>query len=362
MDHPARRDRLRKALKNTGAEALLVTSAPNVTYLTGFTGGDSYLLVLATGEVMISDGRYITQLEEECPGLEQLIRRPGVKLIDITVRGVRSSRIGRMAIEAHSMTVAFWDELAGKLPKLEILPTTGLVEELRQCKDKEEIAEIRQAIECAESAFSAFRANLRLEMTEKEAADELDHQLRLRGATEASFPTIVAVGARGALPHANPTSHRLNEGDTILVDWGACGRLYKSDLTRVLVAGKILPKLQRVYEVVLRAQTQAIAAIRPGVLGKEVDQVARGVIAEAGFGPRFKHGLGHGLGLEVHESPLMNATCEVALKPGMVVTVEPGIYLPGWGGVRIEDDVLVTRSGHEVLTSLSKELGEMILT
>jgi Xaa-Pro aminopeptidase len=190
----------------------------------------------------------------------------------------------------------------------------------------------------------------------------MDHQLRLFGAQAESFATIVAAGARAALPHATPSSTiGLGESESVLIDWGASGRLYKSDLTRVLVTGRISPKLRRVYEVVLKAQTRAIRAIRPGVTAHHVDQVARNVIAKAGFGRRFSHGLGHGLGLEVHEAPRLAGTSQVVLKPGMVVTVEPGAYLPGWGGVRIEDDVLVTRDGYEVLTTAPKQLEEMVI-
>jgi Xaa-Pro aminopeptidase len=361
MDYQARRDKLRTAIRKAGADALLVTSFTNVTYLSGFTGDDSYLLVRADGELMISDGRYTTQLEDECPGLDCLIRRPGVQVLQAVVEALRQSGVGRVAIEGDSMTVSLREQIGEELPKLSVGSTSGLVEELRQIKDREEVAEIRQAIWYAEKAFAALRAGLRPEMTEKETADELDHQMRLFGARGSSFPAIVAVGPRGALPHATPTGRRLGEAESVLIDWGASGRLYKSDLTRVLVTGRILPKLRRVYQVVLSAQTQAIAAVRPGAVAQDVDQVARGVIAKAGYGSRFGHGLGHGLGLEVHEAPRLHAKSQVVLRPGMVVTVEPGIYLPGWGGVRIEDDILVTRTGHEVLTSVPKELEALVM-
>lgn len=361
MDFQARRDRLRKLLKKSGADALLVTSFTNVTYLTGFTGDDSYLLLRHDGEIIVSDGRYTTQLEEQCPGLDMDIRRTGVSIANAVVRLVHSAGIGRLAVEGDSMTVSLRERLVEKLPKLEILTTSGMVEWLRQIKDKEEIAEIREAVWYAEKAFAVIRATLQAEQTEKQIADEMDHQFRRFGGRGSSFPSIIAVGERGALPHAIPTEKRVGEGDFVLIDWGASGRLYKSDLTRVLLTGRISPKLRRVYGVVLSAQIQAIAAIRPGVAAHEVDAVARGVIADAGFGRSFNHGLGHGLGLEVHEAPRLAATSSTVLKPGMVITVEPGIYLPGWGGVRIEDDVLVTRTGHEVLTSVPKQLEEMIV-
>ncbi len=361
MDFQARRDRLRKAFKKTQIDALLVTDFTNVTYLTGFTGDDSYLLVRPDGETVLSDPRYTVQLGEECPGVDLSIRPPGATMLQGVTRAVRAAGIGRLGIEGDSMTVGFRDQVAEKLPKLEIVATGGLVERLRLVKDKEEIARLRQAIWQAEKAFGVLRSTLRPEMTEKEAADELEHQFRLFGARNAAFPSIVAVGPRAALPHATPGRKRIGDDDFVLVDWGADEGLYNSDLTRVLVTGKISPKLERVYGVVLEAQRRAIAAVRPGVLAHDVDNVARADIAKAGFGRRFRHGLGHGLGLRVHEGPRLAKKSQVILKPGMVVTVEPGIYLPGWGGVRIEDDVLVTRTGHEILTHAPKRLEEMVV-
>lgn len=359
--HQARRERLRRALRKTGAEALLVTNFTNVTYLTGFTGDDSYLLLRADGEVVLSDPRYTTQLGEECPGLDLHIRRPGTDMIQAVAKVLRSARIGRLGIEADSMSVALREKIAAERPKMEIVSTSGLVETLRQVKDKGEIARIRRAVWHAEKAFGVLRATLRPEHTEKQVARDLEHQMRLFGAKSRSFSSIVGVGPRAALPHANPTQRRVADSDFILIDWGANEGLYNSDLTRVLVTGRISPKLERVYRIVLRAQARAIAAIRPGISTKDVDRIARTVIANAGFGRCFGHGLGHGLGLEVHEAPRLAANTQTILKPGMVVTVEPGIYLPGWGGVRIEDDVLVTRGGHEVLTHVPRRLEEAIV-
>ena len=296
MDFQARRDRLRKAFEKAGIDALLVTDFTNVTYLTGFTGDDSYLLVRPDGETVLSDPRYTVQLGEECPGVDLSIRPPGVSMLQGVVRVVRAARIARLGIEGDSMTVGFRDQIAEKLPRLEIVATSGLVEKLRLVKDKEEIARLRRAIWQAEKAFGVLRSTLRPEMTEKEAADELEHQFRLFGAKNAAFPSIVAVGPRAALPHATAGRKRIGDDDFVLVDWGANEGLYNSDLTRVLVTGRISPKLERVYRVVLEAQRRAIAAVRPGVLAHDVDNVARAYIAKAGFGRRFRHGLGHGMG------------------------------------------------------------------
>jgi Xaa-Pro aminopeptidase len=362
MDFQARRNRLRKAFTKAGIDALLVTDFTNVTYLTGFTGDDSYVLIRQDGEIILTDPRYTIQLGEECPGVDLYIRPPGRSMLQAVVRAVRAAGIGRLGIEADSMTVGLSNRLVEKLPKVNITATSGLVENLRLIKDKYEIARIRVAVLQAENAFAVLRSKLRPEMTEKEAADELEHQFRLFGAKDAAFPTIVAVGPRAALPHATPSSRRrIGEADFVLIDWGANEGLYRSDLTRVLVTGRISPKFERIYKVVLAAQNQAIAAIRPGVVAHDVDNVARSMIAKAGFGRQFRHGLGHGLGLFVHESPRLAVKNQTVLKPGMVVTVEPGIYLPGWGGIRIEDDVLVTRAGHEVLTHVPKRLEDVVI-
>lgn len=355
-----RRNKLRRAVARAGADAILVTDFRNVTYLTGFTGDDSYLMLRREGETLLSDGRYSTQLEDECSELDVEIRGPSVKMLDATARLVRRGGIGKLALEADSMTVAFRDQLAAKLPKVELVNTSGLVGALRLRKDRDEVRRIRGAIECAERAFAVVRDALSPEKTEKEVADELDYAMRRCGAQGASFPPIVAAGPRSALPHAPATDRRIGESSFVLIDWGARDDLYVSDLTRVLIRGKLSAKLRRVYEVVLRAQMRAIEAIRPGVVAKDVDAVARGIIADAGFGRRFGHGLGHGIGLDVHEGPRLASTSDTVLQPGMVVTVEPGVYLPGWGGVRIEDDVLITRNGCRVLTNAAKQLDEVI--
>ncbi len=357
MDRYAlRRDKLRKSLRKTSADALLITSFTNVTYLTGFTGDDSYLLLRADkGEVLLSDARYETQLRDECPGLDLAIRTPGIGMVATIDRVVRQTKVSRLAIEAASITVGLCDQIAKQLPKVEIISTSGLVEVLRMVKDKEEVAEIRQSIWYAERAFASLRAGILPEKSEKQLADELEHQMRLNGAKAPGFQSIVAVGERAALPHAQPTNKKVSESSFVLIDWGADGGLYKSDLTRVLVTGKIPPKLQRVYEVVLTAQTRAIEKIRPGVTCEAVDTAARETITAAGFGRNFGHGLGHGFGLQIHEAPRLGKNERLKLEPGMVITIEPGIYLPGWGGVRIEDDVLVTKGGHEVLTSVPKQ-------
>jgi Xaa-Pro aminopeptidase len=294
--------------------------------------------------------------------LDLQIRPPGVSMLQAVLRAVRTAKIAKLGVEGDSMTVGQYERLVEKLPKTQLFATSGLVEQLRLIKDAEEVERLRRAVWQAEKAFAVLRSTLRPDMTEKEAADELEHQFRLFGAKDASFPSIVAVGSRGALPHAVPGKKRIGDDDFVLIDWGANEGLYCSDLTRVLVTGKMSPKFERIYRIVLEAQVRAIAAVRPGALAHDVDNVARAFITKAGFGRRFRHGLGHGLGMLVHEEPRLAVKNQTILRPGMVVTVEPGIYLPGWGGIRIEDDVLVTRSGHEVLTHAPKRLEDMVVS
>jgi Xaa-Pro aminopeptidase len=357
----ARRRKLRSLVEKAKADALLVTNFKNVTYLTGFTGDDSYLLVTLNGETLVTDPRYTTQLEEECPGLALEIREPGVTMMQGVVAAVKRAKVERFGIEGASATVSFKQSLAKELTGAKIVVTENLVERLRMVKDKDEIGATRLACQQARRAFDAVRAGLTPDMTELDVAAELEYRARRFGAKALSFPAIVAVGPRAALPHARPTSRRLSESDFTLIDWGVNSGLYMSDLTRMIVTGKISPKLRKVYGVVLKAQLAAIDAIRPGLTGEQVDRVARKVITRAGYGKAFGHGLGHGTGLEIHESPRLAVGQKTKLRPGMIVTVEPGIYVPGWGGVRIEDDVLVTRTGCEVLSDVPKQLEDCVL-
>jgi Xaa-Pro aminopeptidase len=361
MSNSVRRDNQRRLMQESELDALLVTNFTNVTYLTGFTGDDSYLLVTSEGQLLLSDERYRIQLEEECPGLALEIRGPGSKMSEWTAEILKKQGLSKLAVEADTMTVAQYSALQEALGGVELTPKSGLVEKLRIIKDESEIAAIRDAARLAERAFAVIRASLRPGRTEREVAFEIEEQIRLFGGSGWSFPAIVAIGPRAALPHARPTDIRIGSSDFVLIDWGARGRQYVSDLTRVLVTGRIPPKLETIYGVVLRAQQQAIEAIRPGVMMQEVDAAARDIITEAGYGPQFGHGLGHGIGLQVHEAPRLAKNQEERLEAGMVVTVEPGIYIPGWGGVRIEDDVLVTAEGHEVLTNVPKQFSDCVV-
>ncbi|MEX0643400.1 MAG: Xaa-Pro peptidase family protein [Pirellulales bacterium] len=357
----ARRKRLRALVEKAEADALLVTNFKNVTYLTGFTGDDSYLLVTLDGEKLITDMRYTTQLADECPGLPLAVRKPGETMSKFVAKIMEREKIRRLGIEGQSATVSLERSLAKALPNSKLVATEGLVEKLRIIKDKSEIQATRLACRQARRAFEVVCRKLSRKMTEADIAAELEYQARLCGAKSLSFPAIVAVGERAALPHARPSQRRLADGEFVLVDWGVNSGLYMSDLTRIIVTGKISPKLRKVYGVVLKAQLAAINAIHPGVTCEQVDRVARQIITKAGWGKHFGHGLGHGTGLDIHEAPRLSKGQQTKLQPGMIVTVEPGVYFPGWGGVRIEDDILVTRTGHEVLTDVPKQLGECAL-
>lgn len=358
MDFQKRRDRLRRAVKEAGSAALLVTNFINVGYLTGFSGDDSYLIVHRQGDLLISDPRYEEQIAEECPGLAVFIRSPQVTLLDATARQLDAGAWSSVLVEGDSITLAAFEQLKEKLPAIGFESARGLVEALRVIKDKDEIAATRLAVELAQRVFTSVRATLRGQLTERQVADEIERLSRHLGGSGTSFKPIVAVGARAALPHASPGTQEIGSAPFVLIDWGVIAKGYRSDLTRVLSTSKIPPKFCKVYDAVLAAQQAAIAAMRPGVMVGEVDRIARHILDQRGMAKRFNHGLGHGIGLEIHEAPRLGRNVDRPLEVGMIVTVEPGVYFPGFGGVRIEDDVLITTDGHEVLSSLPRSLEE----
>lgn len=350
-----RRTRLISRLEALGLPGLLVGSESNVHYLTGFTGEDSWLLVLPERTIMLSDARFTTQLEGECPDIDLAIRKSGIAMFDLASQVVGQIGLKRVGFEAGELSVEGHRKLQAACGEgLELLPTHEVVEGLRIIKDELELAELRKAIWYAERALRSVLARVTSHWTEADVAIELEYTIRKLGGDGCSFVPIVAVGARAALPHARASQVKLGADPLLLIDWGARSKRYCSDLTRVLRTARIPPKIEEAYRVVLAAQEAAIAAIAPGVTGKMVDQAARDVIAAAGLGDYFTHGLGHGVGLDIHESPRMGPTSDAILQSGMVITVEPGVYFPGEGGIRIEDDILVTENGHVVLTTYPK--------
>ena len=356
MDYQDRRRRLARRFEDAGVDAMLVTNFVNVTYLTGFTGDDSYLLLTADKAILLSDSRYQQQLEEECPGLELKIRTASSAMADTVAEVAKTTAANRVALEADSVTLALRERLEKASPQVAWGPVSGWVEQLRAIKDADEIAEIRRSITLAERLFAWLRAELRVGCSERMLAAELEYRIRREGGTGCAFAPIVAFGPRAALPHASPTDADAEGQELLLLDWGAKAGLYCSDLTRVLPLRSITPKLEQIHAVVLEAQQKAIQAVRAGAIMKDVDRAARESIAEAGFGDHFGHGLGHGFGLQIHEAPRLSPAESEPLRAGMVITIEPGVYLPQWGGVRIEDDLLVTEDGCEVLTSAPKSL------
>jgi len=360
-DRPAlRRGRLVRRLAGAGADGLLVTCRENVRYLSGFTGQDSALLLWPGGATLITDGRYLEQAEAETRGLRVLARQRD--MMAFVGRTARREGIHRLGVEAKALTLAQAESLKKALGRVEMVSTRGLVEELRRVKDRGEVALIRRAIRIAEEAFRQTLARLRPGLTERDAARILEHAMMDLGAEGPAFPTIVAAGDRTSLPHATPTRRRIRRGEAVLFDWGARLDGYHSDLTRVVFVDRIPPLFGRLYEICLGAQRRGIARIRPGRLASGVDRGVRTFLKAHRHNKFFPHAPGHGLGLAIHESPNLGRLGREVLMPGMVCTVEPGLYLPGRGGVRVEDDVLVTRRGHEVLTSLPKSPGELLLS
>ncbi|MDR2116541.1 MAG: Xaa-Pro peptidase family protein [Planctomycetaceae bacterium] len=355
-----RRNKIRRSLIHRQFDAILISNPINVRYLTGFTGNDAYLMIKNSGDIILSDPRFTIQIEEECSGLETYLRSVNEPLMHAVGKVLGKTTSGTLGIEAESLTLAKRDRLAQVIPAWQIVTTQNIVEELRQIKDRNEIQLIRKAIDLAYRSFRSICASLSPEQTELDIRNNLEYQMRLHGAEDKSFPSIIGVGSRAALPHGSPSLLKLAGQSHLLIDWGTIVNGYMSDLTRVLIFQKKDKKLRTVYETVLKAQNAAIKAIKPGKNCNEIDAIARAVISDAGFGKYFDHGLGHSFGLEIHESPRFVGGDHTILKPGMILTVEPGIYLKDWGGVRIEDDILVTKTGCEVLSDfVPKSFDEM---
>lgn len=355
-----RQQRLFARLRELEIQRFLITSPWNVSYLTGFTGGDSYLFVDGEKLTIWSDARYEQQIAEECPSLALMIRSSVELLVDAIPVWWQSNGLGDVHVETTMTSYAQWLRLESKMEGSRPIPVTGVVERLRERKDPIEMEAIERAVDMAQKAFIATTALMQGDWTEKKVSDVLDMHIRQLGGAGSAFDTIVGVGERGALPHGRPSRKRIEEDGAMLIDWGANEGQYLSDLTRVVVTGKPHSKLEHVYRTVLEAQKAAIESIRPGATMASIDAVARGVIFNAGYGDRFTHSLGHGFGLEIHESVRLARGQDRVLETGMVVTVEPGVYLPGELGVRIEDDVLVTEDGYRVLSTLPKEWDEIV--
>jgi Xaa-Pro aminopeptidase len=357
----ARVEKLRAAMQDARLPAnasLLVTNFPDVSWLTGFEGDDSYALVTPREVVLISDTRYEEQITNEAPWVRTVIRKKG--MFDEVGRQIKRHKVEKLAVQSESLTLksetALKKTFKEAKAKVRMIPVPEIIIKLRHIKDEHEVAITEKAIAIAEQAFLTLRTKIKPGQTENDIAGLLGYEMRKGGALNSSFDSIVGAGANGSLPHYRPADVVVKPNSPLLVDWGARYRGYCSDLTRVLFIGTVVPKIREIYKIVLEAQMAAIAAIKPGVHGKKVDKAARDIIEKAGYGKQFGHGTGHGLGRDIHEAISLSRLSTTTLEPGMLITVEPGIYLPGIGGVRIEDDVLVTENGHRVLSSLPKDL------
>jgi len=350
-----RRERLSAEFGTHKVDALAVSSAPNVRYLTGFTGSNGLLLALPGGDgVFFTDPRYRIQSQQEvsCP-----VKVATGPLLPQLMTAARRLRVRRLGFEAAHLSCMLGDALRKELPLgATLVPVNGWIEQQRMTKSATEIAAIRRSVETNSAAFEQAARHVRAGMREFDLAAELDYRMRRAGAESTAFETIVATGARSALPHARPSDARLAAGDLVVVDMGAVQGGYCSDMTRMLFLGSPGTKVKRMYRTVLEAQLAAIDAVRPGVTAMYVDRAARQVLKAGKLDKAFVHSTGHGLGLEIHEPPRVGKREKTRLEPGMAITIEPGAYLEGFGGIRIEDTVVVTESGCEILTPTPKEL------
>jgi Xaa-Pro aminopeptidase len=351
----SRADRLTDKLAGAEVDAVLITDLVNVRYLTGYTGSNGLALIGPDTRAFVTDFRYVEQAAEEVdPGFDRL--KASVDLLEAIKDALPTGEV-RLGFEAAHVSVREHERLRGLVPdRVELVGVTGLVEELRAVKDSAELAAIRAAAALADDAYGQLIAGRLVGRTERELALELEFDLRRRGAEQPSFSPIVAAGPHGALPHASPRAVEVRHGDLVVIDWGAQLDGYCSDCTRTVAAGHAGDHAREIYQLVLDAQLAGLDAVKPGAGGREVDGVARDRIEAAGHGENFGHGLGHGVGLDVHEAPRLSQRSDSVLAAGNVVTVEPGVYLSGEFGVRIEDLVLVTDDGREILTGISKEL------
>lgn len=356
VSHPSRRARLADQLVEP-VEALLVSGRENIRYLSGFTGSAGVLLVLGSGEaILATDGRYLIQAAEQAPDVECIESRTPLSAALAHSRALGLATVG---IEAAHLTLAVGQRLRAEAAgDLGLVETSGLVESLRAVKDEGELAALRRACEITDLAFTSVVLALRPGVTEREVADRLFLAMRAAGAEAAAFDSIVAFGSNAAIPHHEPTDRPLERGDLVKTDFGARFAGYHADMTRTVVAGPAAQWQRDVHSEVGRIQEAGVAAALAGASPVDLDRAASSAIESAGY--RTFHGLGHGVGLQIHEDPFLTASSTAGpIEPGMVVTVEPGIYLEGRGGVRIEDTLAVTTSGPEVLTRSSRELIEI---
>jgi Xaa-Pro aminopeptidase len=357
VDHQLRRRALAARLGDLDVDALLVTSPVNVRYLTGFTGSNAQLLIGPAVELFLTDGRYTERSRHEAPDVDRCTYERSY--LDELARRFSDGAIGRLGLEAGAMTVAGRAKLEAALPDVETVPLEDPVEAARVVKDDEERELLRRAQAATDAAFEMALDAFTLGMSEQRAARELERLLEVEGADGTSFDPIVAFGECAAEPHHDPSHRVLDEGDVIKLDFGALVDGYHADMTRTVSFGAPAVQLRKIHDVVREAQQAGVDTVRAGVPGSDVDGACRKVIEDAGYGDRFVHGAGHGVGLEIHEAPWLGKGRDEPHPAGAVVTVEPGIYIPGLGGVRIEDMVEVSEDGGRVVGTATRELIEL---
>lgn len=347
---------VRRELTRTRVQALLVTDMVHVRYLSGFTGSIAMLIITPRSRRLLTDSRYVTQAKKEATAF---------KLVQVTwkakdiAKQARALGITRLAFEPEGMTHKNFLEVRPAMKGIKLVPFGDFLHTLRSKKSAREARLIKKAARIASSAFNDTLPRAKPGIRERDFALALETRMQELGSGQPPFPTIVASGKRGALPHGIASDKKIKKGELVTVDFGSAYQGYQSDQTVTFCMGRAKARQIKIYETVRVAQEMATAAIRPGARCKDVDKVARGYIAQCGFGEYFGHGLGHGVGLGTHEGPVLNPMSETTLEPGMVVTVEPGIYIPGWGGVRIEDMVIVTNKGRRLLTGSGGEIRQL---
>ncbi len=355
MDYALRQQRLQEWLREKKLDAVLVTHLPNIHYLCGFSGSAGALLISARLRALFTDGRYTEQARAEVQGARVVIVRKDP--YTVAAGAIQQHRLRTVGIEADHLTLAAARSLRRLLPGARLRPLTGFVEHARMVKDAGEVQRIRQAVLLGARLFDEVALKvIRPGATEATVAAQIEYAARQAGASAMAFETIVAAGPRSAMPHARASGNTVPPNGFVVLDFGVILADYCSDMTRTVYVGRPARKVRETYRAVLDAQQAAIAAVRPGAATGQVDQAARRVLRQAGLGRFFTHSTGHGVGLEVHEPPRIGRGQTELLQPGMVITIEPGVYIPGSGGVRIEDMVLVTQSGCEVLTPATKQL------
>ncbi|GGA68176.1 M24 family metallopeptidase [Ornithinibacillus halotolerans] len=346
-------NKIRKSLEGLNLDALLIASPINRRYVTGFTGTAGVVLVSKEEAIFITDFRYTEQASEQAKGFTVIEHK---SLIEEEVKAqLERLHVKRLGFEKNHLTYATYDRY-NSLLDAELVPTSDIIEQIRLVKTPEELATLKKAAQIADAAYEHILGVIKPGVKEIEVANELEFFMRKQGATQSSFDIIVASGFRSAMPHGVASTKEIQAGELVTLDYGALYDGYVSDITRTVAVGEISDELKNIYNTVLEAQLRGVNGIKPGMTGIEADALTRDYIKEQGYGEYFGHSTGHGIGLEVHEGPGLSFRSDVKLEPGMVVTVEPGIYIPNVGGCRIEDDIVITETGNERLTTSTKEL------